>query len=150
MSTQPTSSTNTDELRVSWAPLIVIILAQILMIFNITTLQVSIDGIASSFRRPATIVGTAIVAYSLVVAGLIMVGARVAEIYGSRRVFRAMVVVFGSAMALMALSPNATTMIVAQTLAGVSAAAAVPTLVVLLADNYRGAQQTKAVAFLGA
>jgi MFS family permease len=151
MSTQPTSNNQTEaDAQASWMPLVVIILAQILMIFNVTTLQVSIDGIASSFNRPATIVGTAIVTYSLVVAGLIMVGARVAEIYGSRRVFRAMVVLFGAAMALMAFSPNAMTMIIAQAVAGAAAAAAVPTLVVLLADNYRGTQQTKAVALLGA
>jgi MFS family permease len=131
-------------------PMIVIILAQILLMFNLTTLQVSIDGIASSFRKPATIVGTAIVAYSLVVAGLIMVGARVAELYGSRRVFRATVVAFGAAMALMAFSPSSVTMIIAQVTAGASAAAAIPTLVVLLTDNYKGWQQMKAVALLGA
>jgi MFS family permease len=131
-------------------PLIVIILAQILMVFNISTLQVSIDGIASSFRKPATTVGTAIVAYSLVVAGFIMVGARIAEMYGSRRVFRATVVIFGGAMALMAFSPSSDTMIIAQVAAGAAAAAAVPTLVVLLADNYKGHQRAKAVALLGA
>src|SRR5215831_5064746 len=151
MSTQPMSGIRAgSDSRASWMPLIVIILAQILMIFNITTLQVSIDGIASSFRKPATIVGTAIVAYSLVVAGLIMVGARVAEMYGSRRIFRAMVVAFGCAMALMAFSPNATVMIVAQVVAGAAAAAAVPAFVVLLADNYSGKQRTQAVALLGA
>jgi MFS family permease len=151
MSEQPTSNASPDaDSRASWMPLIVIILAQILMIFNVSTLQVSIDGIASSFKRPATTVGTAIVAYSLVVAGFIMVGARIAEMYGSRRVFRATVVIFGGAMALMAFSPSADTMIIAQVAAGAAAAAAVPTLVVLLADNYKGQQREKAVALLGA
>src|SRR5215469_3306551 len=146
----PSSANSAWEPQASWMPMIVIIVAQILLMFNITTLQVSIDGIASSFGKPATIVGTAIVAYSLVVAGLIMVGARVAEMYGSRRVFRATVVVFGAAMALMAFGPNAVTMIIAQVAAGVAAAATIPTLVVLLADNYKGRQQVKAVALLGA
>src|SRR5262249_59684889 len=115
MNAASASSTNTSvEPRASWMPMFVIILAQILLMFNLTTLQVSIDGIASSFRKPATIVETAIVAYSLVVAGLIMVGARVAEIYGSRRVFRGTAVVFGAAMALMAFSPDSVTMVIAQ------------------------------------
>ena len=61
-------------MHTSWRPMLVIALAQILMVFNISTLQVSIDGITSSFGAPATTVGTAIVAYSLVVAGLIAVG----------------------------------------------------------------------------
>jgi MFS family permease len=133
----------------SWTPMLVIGLAQIMMIFNISTLQVSIDGIASSLSTSATTVGTAIVTYALVVAGLILLGARIAQIFGSRRVFRASVVVFGAGMAIMALSPGVTTMIVAQVVAGAAAAALVPTLVVLIADNYKGSQQEKALGLLG-
>jgi MFS family permease len=135
--------------RTSWMPMVVIGMTQILMVFNISTLQVSIEGIVSSFNTPATTVGTAIVAYSLVVAGFIMLGARLAARLGSRRVFRSMVLVFGAAMGLMSISPNATVMIVAQIVAGAAAAALVPTLVVLIADNYRGEQKTKAVGWLG-
>ena len=130
--------------------MIVIIMAQMLMVFNVTTLQVSIDGIASTFNRSATIVGTAIVAYSLMVAGFIMVGAKIAGIYGSRRVFRLTVLLFGAAMLLMTCSPGAVMIILAQIVAGAAAAALVPTLVVLVADNYQGEQQVKAVALLGA
>ena len=150
MATQPISDIHAKtEPQASWFPMVVIAMAQILMIFNVSTLQVSIEGIASSFNTAATTVGTAIVTYSLVVAGLIMLGARIGEMYGSQRVFRAMVALFGTAMALMALSPNAVTMIIAQAIAGAAAAALVPTLVVLVADNYRGAQQEKALGWLG-
>ena len=54
------------EPQASWLPMLVIAMAQILMIFNVSSLQVSIDGIVSSFRMPATAVATAIVTYSLV------------------------------------------------------------------------------------
>jgi MFS family permease len=143
------ASPNADS-RASWMPLVVLIMAQILLMFNLSTLQVSIDGIASSFNRPATTVGTAIVAYSLVVAGFLMVGARIAEMYGSRRVFRAMLLVFAGAMALMAFSPSSSTLIIAQIAAGVAAAAVIPTLVVQLAANYKGQQRANAIAFLAA
>jgi predicted MFS family arabinose efflux permease len=118
--------------------------------FNLSTLQVSIEGIASSFKRPATTVGTAIVVYSLVVAGFLMVGARIAEIYGTRRVFRVMLLVFAGAMALMAFSPSSSILIIAQVAAGAAAAAIIPTLVVLLAANYKGQQRANAIAFLAA
>jgi len=144
------SSNPEVDLRASWMPLIVIILAQILLVFNLSTLQVCIDAIASSFRRPPTTVGTAIVAYSLVVAGFIMVGAGLAKLYGSRRVFRATVVIFAGAMALMTFSPSSDTMIIAQVVAGAAAAVVIPTLVVLLAANYKGQQRSKAVALLAA
>jgi MFS family permease len=150
MATQPISDIHVEAERdASWLPMVIIALAQILMVFNISTLQVSIEGIISSFNAPATTVGTAIVTYSLVVAGLIMLGAKMGKIFGARRVFRAMIVLFGLAMALMALSPNAAVMIAAQSLAGVAAAALVPTLVVLIAENYRGLQQATALGWLG-
>jgi MFS family permease len=133
----------------SWRPLFVIGLAQMLMVFNVATLQVSIDGISTSFGAPATMVGTAIVVYSLVVAGLIILGARVGEAIGSQRVFRSMLALFGIAMALMAVSPGAITMICAQVLAGVSAAALVPSLVVLITRHYAGRQQSRALGWLG-
>ena len=133
----------------SWMPLVVIAMAQILMVFNISTLQVSIDAIASTFNVSATAIGTAIVTYALVVAAFILLGARVAQIYGSRRVFRATVLLFGVAMALMSLSFGRLTMLGAQVAAGAAAAALVPSLVALIAANYRGAQQAKALGWLG-
>lgn len=135
--------------RTSWRPMIVIALAQMLMVFNVSTLQVSIDGIASSFGAPATTVGTAIVVYSLVVAGLIILGARIGQAVGSKRVFRSMLVLFAIAMAVMAASPGAMTMIFAQALAGLAAAALVPSLVVLISIHYSGPQQAKALGWLG-
>jgi MFS family permease len=78
-----------------------------------------------------------------------MLGAKMGNIFGSRRLFRVMIALFGAAMALMTFSQGTIMMIAAQTLAGVAAAALVPTLVVLVADNYRGLQQEKALGWLG-
>jgi MFS family permease len=149
MATQPISDIYGEaQPQASWLPMVVIALAQILMVFNVSSMQVSIEGIVSSFKTPATTIGTAIVTYSLVVAGLIMLGARAGQMFGSRRMFRAMVLLFGVAMALMTVSPGVGTMIIAQSIAGVAAAALVPSLVVLVAANYRGSQQEKALGWL--
>ena len=137
------------EPRASWLPLVIIAMAQIFMIFNVSTLQVSIDGIASSFNTSATTVGSAIVAYALVVAAFILLGARIAQMLGSRRVFRISVLLFGAGMAIMATSVAVPMMIIAQMTAGAAAAALVPTLVVLVADNYKGRQQEQALGWLG-
>lgn len=133
----------------SWTPMVIIVMAQIMMIFNISTLQVSMDGLASSFNTSATTIGTAIVAYALVVAAFILLGARVAQRFGALRVFRGTVLMFGAGMALMALSPGVIVMVLAQVVAGLAAAALVPTLVVLVAANYKGRQQEKALGWLG-
>src|ERR1700758_3686632 len=96
------------ERNVSWLPMIVIAMAQILMSFNINSLRVSMAGIGASFGTPPTMVGSAIVTHSLFIAGFVMVGAKVGELYGPTSVFRATVALFGVAMAIMAASPTAT------------------------------------------
>src|SRR5262249_48421750 len=75
-------------------------------------------------------------------------GAKMGKLVGERRLMQVSLIAHGVAMALMATSTDATTMNVAQSIAGVAAAAAVPTLVVLIAANYHGRQQETALGVL--
>lgn len=134
----------------SWVPLAIIVLAQLQMSFNLSALPVSIGPIAEDLNTPATSIATAMVVYSLVVAGLVMVGARLGSLLGARPVFQAAVIVHGVAMGIQALSVDARTMNYAQALGGAAAAALVPALVVLIAANYRGRQQAQALGVLAA
>src|SRR5262245_16048729 len=131
-----------------WLPLIVIVLAQLQMAINISVLPVSLGPISTDLHAPATATATATLIYSLFVAALVMVGAKLGKLLGERRVFQVGVVAHGLAMALMATSTNAATMNTAQVIAGVAAAALVPTLVVLIASNYHARQQETALGVL--
>ncbi|MCA9980162.1 MAG: MFS transporter, partial [Anaerolineales bacterium] len=126
---------------VSWLPLVIIVMAQMQMGFNVNAIPVSVGPIVADLYTPATSVGTALVVYSLSVAAFVMVGAKLGRIFGERLVFQVTAVIHGLAMAVMALSQSATMMNVAQALAGLAAAALMPTLVVLIAANYRDKQQ---------
>ncbi len=151
LAAEPASTGNPGmRTQTSWLPLLVIAMAQILMSFNINALRVSIGGIVASFDTSPTTVGTAIVIHSLFIAGFVMLGAKIGELFGPRPVFQLTVLLFGAAMVMMMVSPNATTMIVAQGIAGAAAAALVPTLVVLIAASYQGRQQAQALGWLGA
>ncbi len=135
--------------RESWLPMIAIALGQALMSFNVASLPVAIGGMVHSFNVPPTTVATGIVMYSLAVAGLVMLGAKLNQRFGSLHVFRAVVVLFGFAQVLMTFSPTATVMLIAQLLSGVAGAALVPSLVALIANNYHGRQQATALGALG-
>lgn len=132
----------------SWLPMGVILLAQMQMAFNVNALPISIGPIVESLDVASTTVGTALVVYSLVVAAFVLVGAKLGKLIGERLVFQVTVVLHGAAMALMAFSPSAGVMILSQALAGLAAAALVPTLVVLIAANYQGKQQEQALGLL--
>jgi MFS family permease len=136
--------------RPLWLPVIIVAMAQTSLVFNITAVKVSIEDIASTFSASASSVTTAIVVYCLVVAALILVGAKIAPSYGARRIFKGTVALFAAAMALMSVSANTATVILAQVVAGVATALMVPTLAVLIADHYIGAHQTTALGWLAA
>lgn len=136
--------------RVSWLAMGIIVLAQLQMSININALPVSMGPIIEDINAPATSVATALVVYSLFVAAFVMLGAKIGKLFGERLVFQVSALLHGGAMALMAVSTDAETMNIAQTIAGIAAAALVPTLVVLLAANYRDRQQEQALGILAA
>jgi MFS family permease len=132
----------------SWAFLVVIILAQVQMAFNISALQVSIGPIVEDLDTPATSIGTALVVYSLSVAAFVLLGAKIGKMFGGRLVFQVSALLHGGSMVMMALSTNARMMYISQGLSGLAAAALVPTLVVLIAAHYQGRQQEQALGLI--
>ncbi|MGC5166686.1 MFS transporter [Luteimicrobium sp. DT211] len=151
MSSAGTTATTATEVapRASWTPMVGLFLAQVLMSFNVAALPVSLGGMVDDFGVPPTDVSTAIVMYGLVVAALVMVGARLGQRIGWVLLFRTMVACFGVAELMMVFAPSVGWVIAAQAVAGACAAIIVPSLVALIAENYHGAQQATAVGSLG-
>lgn len=150
MTTTPTAPMSVgEEPKQSWVPMIAIALGQAIMSYNVASLPVSMGGMVQSFGVPPTTVATGIVMYSLAVAGFVMLGAKLVQRFGSTKVFRYVVALFGAAQVLMVISPTATVMLAAQLCAGLAASVIVPALVALIANQYSGAQQATAVGALG-
>lgn len=150
MTTQTLSASDLHaEPRASWVPMIAIALGQMIMSFNVASLPVAMGGMVQSFGVPPTTVATGIVAYSMLVAGFVMLGAKLAQRFGAVRVFRAAVMLFCISQVMMTFSPSAGVMIAAQALCGAAGAIIVPSLVALIAENYAGQQQATALGALG-
>lgn len=143
------TTTETTEATTSWRPMIGLFLAQMLMSFNVAALPVSIGGMVDEFGVPPTTAGTAIVVYGLAVAALVMVGAKLGQRVGWVLIFRIVVATFAISSLMMLIGPSIGWIIAAQVVAGASAAIIVPSLVALIAENYRGRQQATAVGSLG-
>ena len=135
--------------RRSWAPMVGLFLAQVLMSFNVAALPISLGGMVEDFGVPPTVASTTIVVYGVAVAALVMTGAKLGQRVGWVLIFRIVVVVFAGSSLMMILSPTVGWAIMGQVLAGASAAIIVPALVALIAENYRGDQQATAVGSLG-
>ncbi|UCN15349.1 MFS transporter [Cellulomonas iranensis] len=142
-------ATPPTEERRSWLPMVGLFLAQVLMSFNVAALPVSLGGMVEDFGVPPTVASTTIVIYGVVVAALVMTGAKLGQRVGWVTMFRVVVTTFAGSALLMILSPSIGWAVAGQALAGASAAIIVPALVALIAENYRGAQQATAVGSLG-
>ncbi|MGI9822333.1 MFS transporter [Agromyces sp. Marseille-Q5079] len=146
--TSTTTATGTEERR-SWAPMVGLFLAQVLMSFNVSALPISLGGMVEDFGVPPTVASTTIVVYGLAVAALVMTGAKLGQRIGWVLIFRCVLVVFAASSLIMIFSPTIGWAIAGQALAGSAAAIIVPALVALIAENYRGTQQATAVGSLG-
>jgi MFS family permease len=129
--------------------MIAIALGQVMMTFNVTSLPVALGGMVHSFNVPPTTIATGIVTFLMLISCFAMLGAKLNQRYGALNVFRAGVLLFGAGQVLMTFSPNVSVMIAAQGLSGAASAALVPSLVALIAENYRGTQQAAALGALG-
>ena len=88
------------ERPMSWIPMLVVALAQILIAFNVNALRISVGGIVASFETSPSIVGTAIVTHLLFIAALVIPVAKIGALWGPRLVFRAAALLFGAAMVM--------------------------------------------------
>ena len=130
MNSRSTAEVATGD-KTSWLPMAAIAMGQAQMSWNINALPVSIGGISAEFSTAPSTVVTAIVAYSLGVAGFTMLGARLGQKFGPLRVFRWMTATFLVAMVIMTSSASPAVMIAAQGLAGLASAAIIMCIVVV-------------------
>lgn len=137
------------EKKTSWVPMVCLFLAQVLMSFNVAALPISLGGLVEDFGVPPTVAGSTIVVYGLAVAALVMTGAKLGQRVGWVLIFRIVVVLFAGSALMMIFSPSIGWAIAGQAMAGAAAAIIVPSLVALIAENYRGTQQATAIGALG-
>ena len=143
------TQTEQPETKTSWLPMVSLFLAQVLMSFNVAALPISLGGMVSDFGVPPTVASTTIVMYGLAVAALVMTGAKLGQRIGWVLIFRIVIALFAASSIMMLVAPTVGWAIAGQAVAGAAAAIIVPSIVALIAENYRGAQQATAIGAIG-
>ena len=110
---------------------------QFLMTLDTTVMNVSIATVAEDVGTSITGIQTAITAYTLVMASLMITGGKVGALLGRKRAFALGAIVYGAGSLTTALAPNLTVLLLGWSLLeGVGAALIMPTLVALVASNF--------------
>lgn len=89
-------------------------------------------------------------AYILTFGGLLLLGGRLGDLWGRKRVFQWRLIIFSFSSLMVALSVNAAMMIAFRALQGVGSAIIAPATLALLMDNYTGDQLQQAIVYYGA
>src|SRR5215216_6979316 len=100
----------------------VLLVAQLMVILDISVVNVALPDMARELNIGGGDVGWAITSYSLIFGSLLLLGGRAADLLGRRRLFLAGLTVFTVASFASALSPSASVLFVARAGQGVGAA----------------------------
>jgi len=131
--------------------LLVIATAQLMLVLDDTIANVALPSIQRDLGVSASALPWIINAYVLAFGGLLLLGGRVGDLYGRRRVFRVGLGVFTVASLLGGLGMNAELLIAARALQGIGAAMAAPNALALIATTFPvGKPRNSAMAVYGA
>jgi len=124
--------------------------AQFLMVLDQAVMNVAISQLVEDFDTTVTTIQLVIAFYALVMAGLMLTGGKLGDIWGRRRAFAIGLVVYGCGSALTAASWSVPSLMLGwSVLEGIGAALVLPAMVALVAGSYQGGERTLAYGVLG-
>ena len=130
---------DTAAARASGAKVVLLTLAagQFLMTLDTSVMNVSIATVAKDVGTTVTGIQGAITAYTLVMAALMLTGAKIGAIIGRKRAFAIGCVIYGTGSFVTSISQNLPTLLFGWSfLEGVGAALILPAIVALVAGNF--------------
>ena len=134
-----------------WSLLVLLAVAQLMVILDISAVNVALPDMASDLGIARGDIGWAITSYSLMFGSLLLLGGRAADLLGRRRVFLAGLSVFTVASLASALASGATTLFAARAAQGVGAAMLSPAaLSIILTTFSEGRERARALGVWGA
>jgi MFS family permease len=134
----------------AWLPIAVLAAAQFVMVLDSSVMNVSISQIVADLDTTIQGVQLAITAYTLVMAALMLAGAKLGDILGRDRTFALGLGIYGLGSLTTALSPNLTVLLIGWSFVeGLGAALVIPAIVSLIAGTYSGPQRALAFGIVG-
>ncbi|MEY2442079.1 MAG: hypothetical protein QOJ46_1505 [bacterium] len=133
-----------------WWTLLAVCLATFMLLLDITIVNVALPDIAKELGASFSEVQWVIDAYALTLAALLLTAGSLADLLGRRMVFAVGLVCFTVASLLCAISPDATTLILARGAQGIGGAAMFATSLALIAQEFHGPERGTAFGLWGA
>ena len=137
--------------RKKWFALALLLGVQFMVVLDIAIVNVALPSIQTDLGFSQEDLQWVVSAYALLFGGFLLLGGRVADIVGRRRVFIAGIVVFGAASLVSALAWSDVALIGARALQGLGAALITPAALSILTTTFaEGKERNAALGAWGA
>lgn len=133
-----------------WLALALLCVAHLLGVVDVSIVNVALPSVGEELGFSPEGLQWVINAYILVFGGFLLLGGRVADLLGRRRVFVGGLVVFSMASLACGLAPSAWTLIAARAIQGLGGAILVPSALSIVATTFEGAERNRALGIFGA
>ena len=130
--------------------LAVLLAAQLMVILDISAVNVALPDMAKDLNIPAGDIGWVITGYSLIFGSLLLLGGRAADLLGRRRLFLAGLGVFTVASLASGAAVDATVLFTARAGQGLGAAMLSPAALSIITTAFRGKERVQALGAWGA
>ena len=143
----PSLRRNAERKSSSFLLLAVVLGAYLMIVLDTSIVITALPSIHRTLHFSATGLSWVQNAYTLSFGGLLLLGARVGDLLGRRRVFIAGIALFTLASLAGGLAPSPAALLIARALQGVGSAIAAPSTLALLTTSFReGPERTRALA----
>jgi EmrB/QacA subfamily drug resistance transporter len=128
----------------------VLLVAQLMVILDITAVNIALPHIATDLRMSGSSISWTITSYSLIFGSLLLLGGRAADLIGRRRMFLAGLGVFTASSFASAMAGSAAMLFTSRAGQGLGAAILSPAALSIITSAFHGSQRAKALSAWGA
>lgn len=134
-----------------WFVLVIVVSAALIVVLDNSVLNVAIPTILRDFHTTLPSVQWVVTGYALTFASLLIIGGRLGDVYGHRRIFIIGATLFGAGSLLASVSWSVGSLIAGEAIIeGIGASLMLPATLAILSTTFKGAERGPAFAVWGA
>jgi EmrB/QacA subfamily drug resistance transporter len=141
---QPEQPAPSRDLR-RWWPLVLLGAAQFMLIIDVTVVNVALPSIGRDLGLDRGAMTWVVIAYTLLFGSLLLLGGRLADAFGRRRIFLAGLGLFTAASAASGLASDGNMLIISRALQGIGAALMSPAALSIITTTFQGPDRNRAL-----
>jgi EmrB/QacA subfamily drug resistance transporter len=136
--------------RRRWLGLVLLCLAQLMLVLDVTVVNVALPDIGAGLHLARPALTWVLTAYTVAFGGLMLLGGRLADLFGARRVLLTGLVIFTGASMASGLATGGPMLIGGRAAQGLGAALLSPSALSIVTTSFSGSERNKALGIWAA